>query len=114
MNVKACRLANAAGRLMTSYQAGMVTLERMRSGGRQHVVVQYVHQHVEVGEGGQAMVAGQAEAGARRRAGRGRGSKDDLIPPRLGVDPMRGSIRLSPRAGRPWWPDRSRRGLGAK
>jgi hypothetical protein len=76
VNVEACRLAGAVGRLTTSYQSGMLALDRMRSGGKQHVVVQYVHQHVEVGEGGQAMVAGQVKAGGRRRAGRGRGGKD--------------------------------------
>ena len=76
VNVEACRLANAAGRLMASYQSGLLALERMRSGGKQHVVVQHIHQHVQVGEGGQAMVAGQVKAGGRRKAGRGRGSKD--------------------------------------
>jgi hypothetical protein len=76
-NVEACRLANAIGRLTTSYQSGMVTLERMRSGGKQHVVVQYVHQHVQVGEGGQAMVAGQVKAGGQRKARGGRGSEDE-------------------------------------
>ena len=37
------------------------------------LVVQFVRQHVEVGEGGQAMVAGQvkAGAGARRKGGQG-------------------------------------------
>jgi len=76
LNAEACRLATAIGRLTTSFQSGMLTLERARSGGRQHVVVQYVHQHVEVREGGQAMVAGQVKAGGRQKAGRGRGGKD--------------------------------------
>jgi hypothetical protein len=73
----ACRLANTMTRLTTSFQSGAVAIERMRSGGKQHVVVQYVHQHVEVSEGGQAMVAGQVKAGGRRKAGRGRGIKDE-------------------------------------
>ena len=55
----------------------MLALERMRSGGKQHVVVQHIHQHVQVSEGGQAMVAGQVEAGGRRKAGRGRGGKNE-------------------------------------
>ena len=55
----------------------MLALERMRPGVKQHVVVQYVHQHVEVGKGGQAMVAGKVEAGGRRKAGGGRGVKDE-------------------------------------
>jgi hypothetical protein len=72
-----CRLGNTMARLTTSFQSGAVTLERIRSGGKQHVVVQYVHQHVEVGKGGQAMVAGKVEAGGRRKAGAGRGVKDE-------------------------------------
>ena len=72
----ACRLGNTMARLTTSFQSGAVTLERIRSDGKQHVVVQYVHQHVQVGEGGQAMVAGQVKPGGQRKAGRGRGGKD--------------------------------------
>ena len=68
MNVEACRLANAIGRLSTSYQSGMLALERVRSGGKQHVVVQHVHQQVQVKEGGQALVAGQMRAGGQRKA----------------------------------------------
>jgi hypothetical protein len=44
VNVEACRLAGAVGRLMASYQSGMLALERVRSGGKQHVVVQHIHQ----------------------------------------------------------------------
>jgi hypothetical protein len=40
--------------------------------GKQHVVVQYLHQHVEVGEGGQAMVAGQMKGVGAKRDGRQR------------------------------------------
>jgi hypothetical protein len=77
LNVEACRLANAIGRLSTSYQSGMLALERVRSGGRQHVVVQHIHQHVHVQEGGQAMVAGEMRAGGQRKARRGQGEKND-------------------------------------
>jgi hypothetical protein len=76
VNVDACRLPGAVGRLMNSYQSGMLALERVRSGGKQHVVVQHIHQHVQVREGGQAVVAGQVKAEGRRRAGRGRGVED--------------------------------------
>ena len=72
----ACRLANTMARLTTSYQSGVLALERVRSGGKQHVVVQHIHQDVQVQDGGQAVVAGQVEAGSRRKAGRGRGGKD--------------------------------------
>jgi hypothetical protein len=86
LKVEACRLAGAAGRLMNSYQSGMLALEQMRSGGRQHVVVQYVHQHVQVSEGGQAMVAGQVKAGVSGAERKGRGAaKMDDDPPHPGA-----------------------------
>ena len=50
------RLLNAGARLMDVFQKGMVTLHKMRTGGTQKVFVQ--HQHVNVNEGGQAVVAG--------------------------------------------------------
>ena len=55
-----------------SYQQGTAALERLRSGGQQTVVVQ----HVQVSEGGQAIVAAEIKAGGRRkRAEGGRGKK---------------------------------------
>jgi hypothetical protein len=53
LNVEACRTANTAARLMDAYQRGLLTLERIRNGGRQVVTVQ----HVNI-SGGQAVVAG--------------------------------------------------------
>jgi hypothetical protein len=41
-NVEACRLGNVAARLMASFQDGALTLAKLRSGGRQTVVVQHV------------------------------------------------------------------------
>ena len=41
------------------------------------LVVQFVHQHVEVGEGGQAMVAGQVKAGVGRKQDGGGAAKMD-------------------------------------
>lgn len=52
--VEAARLAHAAARMMAAYQEGALALAKIRSGGRQTVVVQYVH----VNQGGQAVVAG--------------------------------------------------------
>lgn len=52
--LSATRLLNTAGRLMSSFQDGMATLHKMRRGGRQVVTVQ----HVQVSDGGQAVVAG--------------------------------------------------------
>ena len=54
-NLRVTRLAGAASRLMMAFQQGMVTLDRLRSGGKQTIVVQ----HVQVNEGGQAVVAGK-------------------------------------------------------
>ncbi len=65
--VEAERMSRAFVRLTGSYQAGMQTLQRMRSGGRQVVVVQHNH----IGEGAQAVVAGSVTGGprSRKRAG---------------------------------------------
>jgi hypothetical protein len=69
--VEAARMAGAFARLTGSYQAGMQTLQRIRSGGRQTVIVQHNH----VGEGGQAVIGGQQTVGGggvqRRKRVRG-------------------------------------------
>lgn len=67
--VEATRMAGAFAKLTGSFQAGMQTLQRVRSGGRQTVVVQYN----TVGEGGQAVIGAQQHVGGggRRRKGRG-------------------------------------------
>jgi hypothetical protein len=51
---EAARMATTAARMMEAYQRGLITLDRLRNGGQQTVVVQ----HVTVSGGGQAMVAG--------------------------------------------------------
>jgi hypothetical protein len=56
--VEAARLTNVAVRLMTTYQQGMLTLQRLRTGGNQTVTVQHVH----VGEGAHAVI-GNVQAG---------------------------------------------------
>lgn len=58
-NVEACRLANTAARLLASFQDGALTLHKLRTGGKQTVVVQ----HVQVQEGGQAVIAGDMTTG---------------------------------------------------
>jgi hypothetical protein len=52
--VEIARLSNAASRLMQTYQQAALTLAKVRNGGKQTVVVQYVH----VNDGGQAVIAG--------------------------------------------------------
>jgi hypothetical protein len=65
-SVQGVRLAGAVARMMASYQSGLLTLQRLRTGGRQVVTVQ----HVTIEDGGQAVVAGKVSGrGARRRKG---------------------------------------------
>lgn len=66
--IEAARLAGAVARLSGTFQAGMVTLQRVRSGGKQVVVVQHQHNYAD---GAQAVVA-PVVVGA---GGRGRRSK---------------------------------------
>jgi hypothetical protein len=57
-------------RLSAAYQQGLLTLQRKRTGGSQHVTVKHIHQQVNVTEGGQAVVAGDTVTrgqGERRR-----------------------------------------------
>lgn len=52
--VEKCRLINAAAKLMDTYQKGMLTVNRLHTGGQQIVTVQ----HVQVTDGGRAIVNG--------------------------------------------------------
>jgi hypothetical protein len=67
--VEIARLTNASARQMDAYQKGMLTLQKIRCGGKQTVVVQ----HVTVKDGGQAVVTGKVKGGL---AGGG-GKKND-------------------------------------
>jgi hypothetical protein len=53
--VERARLTNAAARLFEVAQGGCLTLQRMKTGGKQTVV----GQHVNIEQGGQAVVAGR-------------------------------------------------------
>ncbi len=59
--VEKCRLANIAAKLMDISQKAMLTMSRIRTGGQQTVTVQ----HVQVTDGGQAVINGSV--GARGR-----------------------------------------------
>ena len=61
--VEQMRFINAAAWMFDASQAAALTLQKVQSGGKQHVIVQY-QQHVNVANGGQAVV------GARMRGGR--------------------------------------------
>ena len=62
------RFTNAAARMMDVYQAGCLTLLKLKTRGQQRVLVQ--HQQVNVANGGQAIVAGKFDGGSRRGKGR--------------------------------------------
>lgn len=65
-SVEACRLANTAARLMSVYQDGLMTLQRLRTGGTQTVTVQ----HVKLEAGAQAVIGNVAAGGAKGEGGR--------------------------------------------
>jgi hypothetical protein len=54
-NIERVRLLNVGARFMKTFQEGFQTLHKIRNGNRQTMVVQ----HVNVSEGGQAVVAGE-------------------------------------------------------
>ena len=60
-SIEACRLANTAARLMSAFNDGAATLQRLRNGGNQTVTVQ----HVNVAPGAQAVI-GNVRAGGQR------------------------------------------------
>ena len=61
--MEACRLANTAARLMSTFQEGMLTLQKLRTGGKQTVTVQ----HVSVQSGAQVAIGNVQNGGRRRR-----------------------------------------------
>jgi hypothetical protein len=75
LNAMLARNIAAADRMFGRFQAGALALHRIRSGNRQHVTVEHV-QHVQVTEGGQAVIAGRVNQGPRRKH-RGGGVKNE-------------------------------------
>ena len=61
--VEMARLANSTARLSETFQKGIEQIRKLRTGGKQTVVVQHVH----VNEGGQANVAGKVDRPGRDR-----------------------------------------------
>ena len=68
---EAARLVTAAGRAFEVFQGAVLTLQKLKTRGRQHVLVQY--QQVNVADGGQAVVAGKLHRGSRGRSKRTNG-----------------------------------------
>ena len=63
--VERCRLQNASCRLMKAFQDGLLTLHKIRTGNQQTMIVQ----HVNVADGGQAVVAGKVGGRAPKGGG---------------------------------------------
>lgn len=61
-SVAKARLLNLATRMMETFQRGLLTLQRLRTGGEQKIIVQ----HIAVSEGGQAIV-GNVRGGGRNK-----------------------------------------------
>ena len=57
--VEASRVANSSARMMDAFQKGALALHKLRTGGKQTVTVQ----HVNVNDGGRAVVTGGLSAG---------------------------------------------------
>ena len=66
--IESARLMNAASRMMITFQRGMQTLQKIRTGGNQTMTVQHVH----VGEGAQAHF-GPVKTGGKAGGGDGNG-----------------------------------------
>jgi len=60
----AIKLMNVAARLMDTFQSGLLTMQKLRSGNNQTVTVQYVSI-----TGGQTVVAGTMQTGGRPEIG---------------------------------------------
>jgi hypothetical protein len=74
--VESARLSNAVARMMQVYQEAFLTLQKIRTGGRQTVRVQ----HVQVSEGGQAVIAGSVKSGSRKDRQGVEGKKGGYTP----------------------------------
>ena len=72
LNIETCRLAGAVTRMMNTFQQGMLTLQRVWTGGEQRVVVEQ-HQYVtRVEDGGQAVIGPKVRTRGGVRNGGGR------------------------------------------
>jgi len=59
-SVESVRLMNASARMMQAFQQGLTTLKKIRTGGSQTMTVQ----HVQVADGGQAVIGNVSGRGA--------------------------------------------------
>ena len=66
-SIEAARASNSAAKMVQVFQQGLLTHQRIRSGGKQQVTV--IHQHVQVSDGGQAAVTGVFTKGGGKHVG---------------------------------------------
>jgi hypothetical protein len=71
------RYTNAAARMFDSFQNGLLALVKFKTGGKQTVVVQ----HVNVSDGGQAVIAGGDVAAGRGVGQEGEGDRNERATP---------------------------------
>ena len=69
-NVNAIKMFNSAMRMMNSYQQGLLALNKIRNGGNQTVTIQ----HVNVSQGGQAVIGNLASEDCTRQGTNRKGS----------------------------------------
>jgi hypothetical protein len=90
-------------RMSATYQQGLLTLQRKRTGGNQQVTVKHIHQQVNVTQGGQAVVAGDkvmsrtrgrrgSDGSERRRGGWSKMSDEPLAREREPIERVRARL----------------------
>jgi hypothetical protein len=70
LNIETCRLAGTVTRMMGRFQQGVLTLQKLRTGGQQRVIVEQHHYNTQVQDGGQAMIAPKLKADRKGRGSR--------------------------------------------
>ena len=70
LNQETCRLAGAVTRMMGTFQQGVLTVQKLRTGGQQRVIVEQHHYNTQVQDGGQAMIAPKLKADRKGRGSR--------------------------------------------
>lgn len=66
--IQANRMVNTVARASAEHQAAMLTLQRVRSGGKQNITVTHI-QNTQVNDGGKAIIAGGGPGAIHTRGG---------------------------------------------
>src|SRR5262249_50515939 len=79
--------------MSATYQQGLLTLQRKRTGGNQEVTVKHIHQQVNVTQGGQAVVAaGPGDGGGATAGGWSKMSDEPLAREREPIERVRARL----------------------